>query len=274
MVNNKEATTDDELIEASIRELFDEYKHEPLYYMREVGLQVRLKELIEAKLKIRDAPAQVERVGNGRAFSNGGAGKCNRIARVQLEIRIQAEKNERVPEDHSRSKNDPEICDLVLLREAAEAAPIKLRSFSNGPLDIVRMMVAADVSCAIELKATVSADKKMRGQFRDDVVKLLKLKAKPDHRHIQAHFILVDKSLSIDQHKWANEEADRSVDHWYTETESTSFTANQQSWWTTQERFELLECGGTDFSTAVHLWYLDRDLKLRHKMASNLRPAP
>ena len=187
-------------VESSIRDLLNDYLRNPLRFMREVGQQVYLRELILAKLNPNECSVKLLDHGKDKPVPV----PIWKLQRVQLEAKVEAIKGS--ADDRS---------DLVVLRPGQ---PIQLTRFPNGALDIVARVNPEDVECVIEIKTACSADKSQRHLFRKDIDKLWRLvPSAPFDRH----FVLIDRSLALAHVPKMPERRTKyppdAVDHWHTE---------------------------------------------------------
>jgi hypothetical protein len=253
----------------SLRGLFDEYLANPLYHLREAGLQARLLQLIHEHLESTQRHETAVRVVEERGIARFVRPDTTGVmARAQMEVRVQPVRKSSDDTDGSptQTAKTPARCteksDIVVLRQATSStAPITLTNYPNGPLDIVRLIGADDVDAVIELKATVSADVHMRHLFRCDVLKLLDLKARcrPD---LSAHFVLIDKSLGIKGHRHAAGQPYGQPMPWWDDTPKESDNKKRPEWQLSNNQLRVVPVGDGDADDAagVHVWQLDRVL--------------
>lgn len=167
-------------ISASIIQLIEDYKTNPLRFMREIGMQAQLRMLLQAAYG-ETCSAQIRQ---GRVVTV----TPHVVERVQMELRVQDAAN-----------RGPEKSDVVVLRSTFNAPPITLTRYPNGSYDIVSKISLSDASAVIELKAACSADVSQRHLFRSDVSKLLDLAdaCVAEQACPELHFVLIDKSVGI-----------------------------------------------------------------------------
>jgi hypothetical protein len=191
------------LVETAIQQLFAEYLASPVRFMRELGQQVRLRDLIQERLSPDTCPAQIRDEGK----ETDPQQTPWPIQRVQLEVKL-----------GTGEAGGSERSDLAVFKAGA---PVTLTRFPNGALDIVSRVDPSAVECVVELKAACSADKAQRHLFRKDIKKLWHLTAS---RGMDCHFVLIDKSLVVlgapplPARRRAN--AGDPVDAWHLEAES------------------------------------------------------
>jgi len=166
----------------AITKLLKEYVESPFQYLRETSAQARLAELINAQMKSAkwdvEVPATVKLDKLHADYSHAKTLKTNR---TQLEMKITGCKCS----THG-------ITDVLILRAGA---PVTLTCHRNGPADVVADIAVEDVEVAVEIKACPSSMKEQRAKCRKDVEKLYSLV--DSHRHVSAHFVFLDKSVSI-----------------------------------------------------------------------------
>lgn len=273
-------------LQSAIQALFVEYLKNPLYYLREAGLQARLLQLIHEKLASNGRHETANTVvdeSHRHRFSRPK--KPGVMARTQIEVRVDAsnvqeshgvEDETKVKIPDAKLRRNAEKSDLVVLRHAAAGdTPVQLTNYPNGPLDIVRIIDIGDVDAVIELKATVSSDVSMRHLFREDVAKLLRLKAcRPD---LSAHFVLVDKSLAVKEHAHEpNNDWGRPVS-WWNDPFTSTRNKRRLEWDASNRSVKItaIEDGQEENLSGVHVWQLARvtdsdpesDLLCRHFIA-------
>lgn len=155
-----------------IGRLLGEHVSDPFLNLREAGLQARLWSHLQRSLSPDTLPARIVLRGGASHRHTGPF----RTARVQLEMRVGSAKR----------------TDIVVLR--ADRQP-QLTCYPPGPTDVVAALDPDDVEAVIEVKAAPSRVKVEPPRFAQDVIRLGELQAR--HRHMQAYFVLVDKSLSV-----------------------------------------------------------------------------
>lgn len=170
-------------IDLAISELIEGYQREPLRLIREIGIQAQLRQVLQQRLN-EVCSAQIRQ---GRRLNP----TRHTVERVQMELRVQDE-----------SGHGPQKSDVVVLRSTQNAEPITLTRYPNGPFDIVSKLPLKDAAAVIEVKAACSADPQQRHLFRCDVSKLLDLAeaCPPGQPHPALHFLLIDKSIGVDDH--------------------------------------------------------------------------
>jgi hypothetical protein len=258
-------------VSRSIGRLLEEYILQPVQFMREVGQQARLRELLLCELEVKTCAVQVADVK--RPKSKPSPMPDWKADRVQLEAKIQTEiVVESDPVSKAECGASPDRSDLVVLRADR---PITLTRFTNGAFDIVARVLASDVECVVELKAACTADKTQRHAFREDIKKLWSLA--PDAPFAR-HFVLVDKSLplpgmpSLPERKSIYSPAP--IFDWHTETQATMSvwkSDNQRQIYGRLAEHPRLARDVAPMQRHVHVWDLEPvggDLRVRHRYAS------
>lgn len=263
----------DDPVSRAIKRLLEEYILQPVQFMREVGQQARLRELLLCELKVKTCDVQVVDVDHPQ--SSPSLMPDWKADRVQLESKIQTEilrESDSVSEAKYRAS--PDRSDLVVLRADR---PITLTRFTKGAFDIVARLLALDVECVVELKAACTADKTQRHAFREDIKKLWNL---TPNAPFARHFVLVDKSLQLKgvpdlpRPKRKRKYSPDPVSEWHTETNCTL-----DGWKSDRERqvfgrlaeHPLVVPDVATVQRYVHVWDLERvdsDLRVRHRYAS------
>lgn len=176
--------------------LFYEYINNPLRHLREVGLQSRLREIIQNHL---GGSLPVNIITTGKKST--GYSTKDTIDRTVLEAKI----------------SNKEATDVVVLKN--DGTPITNTLWPNGHLDIIAKIDIASVDAAIEIKASCSADGAECLKFINDINKLLKLTHPSGSKlDLERHFLLFDKSISIKEHASCNKNSKSS---WHTVTLSS-----------------------------------------------------
>jgi len=254
----------------SVRTLFAEYLENPLYQLREAGLQARLLQLIHEGLENKRLHETLVKVVEERDTGRFVRPQSNGVmARVQLEVRVQPTQRQMDDTGYSSTSTaktpvkSAEKSDIVVLRQATSStAPITLTNYPNGPLDIVRLIAADDVYAVVELKATVSADVHMRHLFRLDVLKLLELKARC-HPGLSAHFVLIDKSLAVKGHGHATGQERGQPVPWWDDTPKDNDNKKRDEWLRSNRALKVVPVCGPDAdvedAVGVHVWQLGPD---------------
>lgn len=259
-------TPEKSVLVGSIQAFFNEYVSNPLYYLREAGLQARLLQLIHQRLeagRLHETAARVvEERDAGWYVRPDTAGV---MARAQVEVRIQPTQqacNDMAGSQTQalkKSGKSAEKSDIAILRRASTStAPITLTNYPNGPLDIVRLISADDVDAVVELKASVSADVDQRHLFRCDVLKLLELKSRC-RPGLSAHFVLVDKSLALKGHDHALGTIRGRPIPWWDDRPKDSENKKHSEWVSSNERLKVVPVGNEepDDGAGVHVWQLE-----------------
>lgn len=228
-------------IEESIGDLFAVYRQHPLRLMREIGIQTRLANLIQGKLEEPFCRARIVKSKRKDYVST------DTVERVQMEVCIEV-----------KDYRSLEASDIVVMRPSGTQA-VSLKLYGNGHLDIVSKISAQDLAAVIEVKAACSADLRERHKFRLDVAKLLALATRIDAKGWvvpQMHMVLVDKSLSVREHKHSNKQPEHD---WHTENDDDVQTwtdRGQEMFWVNSPRIQLLETEPDD-GPFVHVWTLE-----------------
>lgn len=237
-------------VASAIENLFTEYRTAPLRFLREINLQVRLGQLIEKELELRDAPlvtsATLSKVGK-KAQSLMPV--TTPVFRIQHEMKV---------------ADGKEKSDIVVLK--AEH-PVSLLRGKMGALDVVAAIPARDVEAVIEVKAACSADREQRHLFRKDVSKLHQLRLSATDGDFEMHFVLFDKSIPIGQH--THEHGPKPVDPW--EKEDTYAIAYKSSNGPAIHPSPQLDLSDPlpyreSDQRLVHVWDMDCDGMLRHRV--------
>ena len=231
-----------QIIEESIGDLFALYRAHPLRLMREIGIQTRLANLIQGKLKEPLCRARIVK-SNQVAYDS-----TDTVERVQMEVCVEV-----------ADYRSLEASDIVVLRPSGTEA-VALKLYRNGHLDIVSKILAQDLAAVIEVKSACSADLSERHKFRLDVAKLLSLTSRIEAKGLvmpQMHLVLVDKSLSVRKHNRSTSEPRLK---WFTESEDEvkSWTdRGREKFWANSPRIQMLETEPID-QQFVHVWTLEQ----------------
>lgn len=231
---------------AAIRTLLCDYKEHPLRHLREVNLQAQLWYLLLDELERRgeatDTQATVSRDGFGmhRAVRSE-----HRVARIQMEMKIRQAAGE--------------MTDLVLLTDSTEGVHLERRG--NGTLDVIAAISPADIAAAVEIKAAGSPSLEQRHLFRMEVLKLDRfLRAAPVEQPREAHFVLVDKALPVGMHSL--DFGKHPVLNW--ESNAPGGTWVRGAKFQGSPQLVLREPRGDE--RLVHVWDLDAELNVRHRV--------
>lgn len=222
------------LLTGPIHRLFDEHVARPLLHLNERGLQARLANLILATL----GPEQGLAAAELALGSLHGYRTQDRVLRVQQGIGI-------VEATHAP--------DLVLLRAATAAAPLRLRRLGAGHLDLEPAVAARDAEAVFTVRAACTAEPPVREGLRAAVASLHELARRCLGQGAPApecHLVLVDRSMAVREHASC---VDRRRD---------------LQWDLAEDRPWSWAGAGRLGSSHVHVWDFDEGGELRHRVSA------
>lgn len=262
----------DDCVNESISDFLKEYIENPIRFMREYGLQVHLRNLIQKKIEASERSKCKARIRQDKS-NNAPIETEHFVERTQLEVRIQPTRKD------SKFITGKEMTDIVVMR--GDDSPITLTCYRMGHLDIVAKVDICDVDTAIELKAACSSDKDQRHAFRLDIEKLLNLakEAKKAGKRLIPHFVLIDKSLSIRGIAESSKQLAQS--NWYevSKSENRKWKGKGGVKFVNSSPIPVLLDNEPSNESYVHVWFLvksddsESGLKWEHKFVSNTLPS-
>lgn len=245
---------------AAIRDLLTEYMNAPLRYLREINLQVRLGNLMLEKLRERG-----DAVDTQVTVSKCGRGAKSAVLSDTPTLRVQHEMKVRPSTGLAKDRSD-----IVLIKP--EPAEVHLKRARNGALDVIAPIALECIDAIVEIKAACSFDPEQRHLFRSDVAKLRKLLAAalPEQK-LEAHFVLIDKSLPVGPHTQYFGPAPVTV--WERGAPGglqVRRTVNRQKVVGLEPSPQLtLETLRQGHQRGVHVWDIGLDLTVRHRLCTD-----
>ncbi len=174
-----EDKADLQVIREAIKAVLAEHIRRPFNYIREAGLQARIAQKIEARLRPRTVKFVVPETDMSPRKSRPARGRKPTTNRVQLEMHISGEK----PSSKTRF-------DIVVLRSNR---PIELTWCTGGAGDVAAKIRPEDVLAAIEVKASPSSHRSQRNAYEKDLTRLAGLVS----HEIHGFFVFADKSSGL-----------------------------------------------------------------------------
>ena len=244
---------------AAIKDLLTEYVKFPLMRLREINQQAELSNLMMKKLAKAGDPLHTT-----ITISSCGTGGVRAVQSDASTQRVQQELKVRASGDPAKDRSD-----VVLLKCGPDH--VHLKRERNGTLDVVAGVSIECVDSIVEIKAACSFDPVQRHLFRRDVVKMLELiRAAPSSQYIEAHFVLIDKSLPVGPHTL--EFGPSPVLDWERGFPRAlrirkKINRHQEVVLELSPQLTLASPGARD-GRYVNVWDLDADLQVRHRVCS------